>query len=166
MNPRLARLLTRLYPPGWRERYGEEFEAMLENGNGDWRALRDSVWSALREHVVPTYRGGTMDQDLNTFGTLMRRPSAFIPVAMSLVALTTLLVALGIGLAQGGHIVRDPDEGSIAHIWQLLMTVQMPIVLFFAIKWLRRAPGSSVRVLGLQAVAWLASCAPVYFLHL
>jgi hypothetical protein len=166
MNPRLARLLTWLYPPSWRERYGEEFEAMLESGNGDWRTLRDSVWGALRENVVPTYRGGSMDQDLNTFGTLLRRPSAFLPVAMSLVALTTLLVALGIGLAHGGHIVRERDEGSVTHIWQLLMTAQMPIVLFFAIKWLRRAPGLSVRVLALQAGAWLASCAPVYFLHL
>jgi hypothetical protein len=166
MNPRLARLLTRLYPAGWRERYGEEFEAMLENGDGDLRTMRDSVWSAFREYVVPTYRGGSMDQKLNTFGALMKRPSAFIPVAMSLVALTTLLVALGAGLVDGGHIVRERDEGPVTHIWQLLMTVQMPIVLFFAIKWLRRAPGQSLRVLALQAGAWLASCAPVYFLHL
>jgi hypothetical protein len=166
MNPRLARFLTLLYPLGWRERYGKEFAAMLENGNGDFGTLRDSVWSALREHTVPTYRGGSMDQKLNTFGALMRRPSAFIPVAMSLVALTTLLVGLGIGLANAGHIARDPDEGSMAHIWQLLMTVQMPIVLFFAIKWLRRAPGQTLRVLALQTGVWLASCAPVYFLHL
>jgi hypothetical protein len=46
------------------------------------------------------------------------------------------------------------------------MTVQMPIVLIFAIKWLRRAPGQTLRVLALQAGVWLASCAPVYFLHL
>jgi hypothetical protein len=46
------------------------------------------------------------------------------------------------------------------------MTVQMPIVLFFAVKWLRRAPGQTLRILGLQAGAWLASCAPIYFLHL
>jgi hypothetical protein len=166
MNPRLARLLTRLYPPVWRKRYGEEFEAMLENGNGDFRTLRDSVWGAFREHVIPTYRGGSMDENLTTFGGMMKRPSAFIPVVMSLLALATLLISLGIGLALGGHVVRDPDEGSIAHIWQLLMTVQMPIVLFFAIKWLRRAPSQSVRVLALQVGAWLASCAPVYFLHL
>lgn len=166
MSPRLARLLARLYPSAWRDRYGEEFKAMLEEGDGDFRTFRDSIWSAFREHIVPTYRGGFMDENLNTFGALMRRPSAFIPVAMSLVALSTLLISLGIGLAHGGHIVRDPDEGSVAHIWQLLMTVQMPIVLFFAIKWLGRAPGQSLRVLALQAGAWLASCAPVYFLHL
>jgi hypothetical protein len=106
------------------------------------------------------------DQGPNSFGAMLRHPSAFLPLAMSLIALTMLLGALGIGLLQGGHIARDPDEGSLAHIWQLLMTVQMPIVLFFAIKWLRRAPGQTLRVLALQAGAWLASCAPVYFLHL
>jgi hypothetical protein len=54
----------------------------------------------------------------------------------------------------------------VAHIWQLLMTVQMPVVVFFVVKWLRRAPGQTLGVLALQAGAWLASCAPIYFLHL
>jgi hypothetical protein len=165
MSPWLARLLTRLYPPAWRERYGEEFEAMLEMERGDIGKLANSVWSALCEHVVPT-RGGTMDQDPNSFGTMMKRPSAFVPVAMSVISLAVVLSGLAIGLAHGKPIVRDADEGAAAHIFQLLMTGQMPIVLFFAIKWLRRAPEQTLRVLALQAGAWLASCAPVYFLHL
>jgi hypothetical protein len=165
MNPKLAHLLTRLYPPAWRERYGDEFQAMLELGPGDLRTFANSVWSAAHERIFPT-QGDTMDQDPSSFRTVLKLPSAFLPLAMSLSALTMVLIALAIGLAQGGHIVRDPDEGSIAHIWQLLMTIQMPIVLFFAVKWLRRAPGQSLRILGLQAAAWLASCAPVYFLHL
>ena len=107
-----------------------------------------------------------MDQHPNSFRAILKLPSAFLPLAMSFSALTLVLVTLGIGIFLAGHIVRDPDEGSVAHIWQLLMTIQMPIVLFFAIKWLRRAPGQTLRVLGLQAAAWLASCAPVYFLHL
>ena len=107
-----------------------------------------------------------MDQDPNSFGAMMRRPSAFLPVAMSLLALAVVLGAIVVGVAHDGHVVRDPDEGAIAHIFQLLMTVQMPIVVFFAFKWLRRAPGQTLRVLGLQAGAWLASCAPIYFLHL
>ncbi|MGP8258391.1 MAG: hypothetical protein ACLQM6_00380 [Acidobacteriaceae bacterium] len=96
----------------------------------------------------------------------MRRPSAYLPVAMSLAALAMVLGAVAVGLAQGGHIVRDPDEGAVAHLFQLLMTVQWPITLFFAVKWLRCAPRPTLGVLGLQAVAWLAGCAPVYFLHL
>ena len=69
---------------------------------------------------------------------MMRRPSAYLPVAMSLLALAMVLAPLQSGVAQGGHIARDPDEGAVAHLFQLLM-VQMPIMLFFAVKWLRRA---------------------------
>lgn len=112
------------------------------------------------------WRGGTMDGEYVSFGAMVRRPSAFLPLAMSLTALAMVLGALAVGLANGGHIVREPDEGDVAHIWQLLMTVQMPIVVFFAVKWLRRAPGQTLSVLALQAGAWLASCAPIYFLHL
>jgi len=158
-------MLTRLYPPVWRERYGEEFEAMLAMGPGDLGTVVDSVWSALREHVNPT-RGGRMEQDTKTFAALMRRPSGYLPVAMSLAAFMMVLSALAVGLARGGAIVRDPDEGSIAHLFQLLMTVQWPIMLFFAMKWMRHAPRPTLGVLGLQAAAWLAGCAPVYFLHL
>ena len=39
MNARLARAITRLYPPAWRERYGEEFAAFLEAEQGGVRAL-------------------------------------------------------------------------------------------------------------------------------
>ncbi|MGD0796193.1 MAG: hypothetical protein ABR910_00595 [Acidobacteriaceae bacterium] len=173
MNPRLARRLTRLYPRAWRGRYGDEFEALLEAGPSDLRTLANSVLSALHEHISPTL-GGNMDPnpnpDPNSFSAMLRRPSAYLPLAMSLSALTMVLVCIAIGLIVHHPAVPNPavreDEGSIAHIWQLLMTVQMPIVLFFAVKWLRRAPGQTLRVLGLQAGAWLASCAPIYFLHL
>ena len=37
MNPKLARLLVRLYPRAWRERYGAEFAALLETGRGGVR---------------------------------------------------------------------------------------------------------------------------------
>jgi hypothetical protein len=138
---------------------------MLEMGPGDLGTVADSVWSALREHVIPT-RGGNMELDTNSFGAMMRRPSAYLPVAMSLAALAMVLGAVAVGLARGGALARDPDEGSIAHLFQLLMTVQWPITLYFVVKWLRRAPRQTLGVLGLQAAAWLAGCVPVYFLHL
>jgi hypothetical protein len=54
MNPGLAHLLACLYPRPWRERYGSEFEALLQTGRGDLRTSANVVWSALREHVFPT----------------------------------------------------------------------------------------------------------------
>jgi hypothetical protein len=63
-------------------------------------------------------------------------------------------------------IVHQADEGTVAHLWQLLMAGQILIVAFFAIKWLPRTPRQTLGVLALQAGAGLASMAPVLFLHL
>jgi hypothetical protein len=166
MNSRLAHLLTTLYPRPWRDRYGDEFEAFLQSGPGDFQAVANVAWSALHARLIPT-RGNPMEQNPNSFRAILKHPSAFLPLTMSLTALAMLGFAAIDGILHGAHgIVREPDEGTVAHLWQLLMTVQMPIVLFFAITWLRRAPRQTLGVLALQAGAWLASCAPVYFLNL
>jgi hypothetical protein len=121
--------------------------------------------AAMWERMAPTV-GGAMEQGVYTFGAITRKPSAFVPLAMSAVTLTMLLVAIAVGLMIGHPVAHEKDEGPMAHIFQLLMTVQMPIVLFFAVKWMRRAPRQTLCVLALQAGAWLAACAPVYLLHL
>ncbi len=101
-----------------------------------------------------------MEQGSRSFGSVLRRPSAFLPVAMSLAALAVVMVHLALwGMA------RQPDEGAAAHLWQILMAGQAPLLAFFAIRWLPRAPRQSLSVLALQAGALLASAAPVYLLH-
>jgi hypothetical protein len=166
MNPTLARLLTRLYPRHWRDRYGDEFEALLEMGPSDFRTLANSIWSALWEHIVPT-QGGNMDPNPNSFRTILKHPSAFLPLAMSLAAIGVLCGAAVYGVLHGAQgIIRQPDEGTAAHLWQLLMAGQLPVLLFFAIKWLPRAPKQTLYVIALQAGAALASMAPVFFLGL
>jgi hypothetical protein len=88
-------------------------------------------------------------------------------MAMSLTALAMLGGAYIFSVATGhGGLVREPDEGAIAHIWQLLMAGQLPVLAFFAIKWLPRAPRPTLYVLALQAGAALASMAPVFLLNL
>lgn len=96
-----------------------------------------------------------------TFLNMFKKPSAFFPVMMSLGALATVLLFL----AMYG-VVREPDEGTAAHIWQLLMALQLPIIAFFAMKWLPRAPKQALYVLALQALAALAALAPVFLLKL
>jgi len=164
VNRALARLLIWLYPRDWRQRYSEEFEALLLAGRGGLRTAANVVWSALGEHIF-SIRGGYMDQP--AFGAIIKKPSAFLPLAMSLTALTMLGGAYIFSLSTGhGGLVREPDEGAIAHLWQLLMAGQMPVLVFFAIKWLPRAPRQTLYVLALQAGAALASMAPVFFLNL
>lgn len=87
----------------------------------------------------------------------LKQPSAFVPVATSLAA---LVMVLGF-LARYGA-VHEADEGAVAHIFQLLMALQLPIVAFFAIRWLPRAPKAALRILALQAAAGLAALTPVY----
>lgn len=93
-------------------------------------------------------------------GALLKRPSALIPVAMSVAALATVLVyAAMFGTA------RQVDEGAAAHIWQLLMAGQVPVMAFFAIKWLPSKPGAARLVLALQIGAALAAMFPVWWFH-
>lgn len=92
---------------------------------------------------------------------LFRRPSAFVPLGLSLAAF--MLVA--------GHVAiygaaREADEGTAAHLWQLLMATQVPVIGFFLIKWLPGAPRPAMIILALQVAAAVAAVAPVYFLHL
>jgi hypothetical protein len=93
--------------------------------------------------------------------SIIKHFSAFVPLIMSFAALATVLVHIGMFGA-----AREADEGTAAHIWQLLMAGQVPVVAFFAIKWLARAPRQALPVLALQVGAVLAALAPVYFLNL
>lgn len=93
-------------------------------------------------------------------GALLKRPSALIPVAMSVTALGVVLV-----YAAMFGIARQADEGAAAHIWQLLMAGQVPVVAFFAIKWLPTQPRQGMAVLALQFCAALAAMFPVWWFH-
>ena len=91
---------------------------------------------------------------------MVKRPSAFIPVAMSLAALGVVFVHI---IRSG--VAREADEGTAAHLWQLLMVAQIPIIAFFAIRWLPQNPRSALPVLALQGIAAFAALAPVYLLN-
>jgi hypothetical protein len=90
------------------------------------------------------------------------RPSALIPIVMSFVALAVLLLALSFGLG----VSNDGDEGAAAHIWQLLMIGQLPVVAFFAFQWVPKAPAYAVMVMLIQFLAALSSLGPVFVLGL
>lgn len=90
---------------------------------------------------------------------MLKHPSAFLPVAMSLGAFVTVLAFL---VSHGP--APQADEGAAAHIWQLLMAAQIPVVLFFAAKWLRRSPRQAAPVLILQLGAAAVALTPVYLL--
>jgi hypothetical protein len=160
MNSRFSRILVRLYPQWWRTRYGKEFEEFLQNNPGDFRSGANVVWSALRERLTPP-PGLAVDAYPSSVIALTKKPSAYLPMAMSLTALGFVLGHIAIF-----GVVREADEGTAAHIWQLLMAGQMPILAVFAVKWLPRVPRQTLGVLALQALAALASLAPVLYFNL
>lgn len=89
----------------------------------------------------------------------LKHPTAFLPILMSLLAVAVVLAHLALA-----GTARQSDEGTAAHLWQLLMAGQLPIVLLFAVRWLPQAPRYALSVLALQAAAAVAALAPVYFL--
>jgi len=89
---------------------------------------------------------------------LIRRPSAFLPVAMSTAAL-----ALLVGYILMFGTARQQDEGTAAHLWQLLMAGQMPVIGYFAIRWLPTEPKRALPILALQIAAAFAAAFPVFY---
>ena len=84
-----------------------------------------------------------------------------IPLLMSAAALLTVIAAV---VAHGPS--RANDEGPAAHVFQLLIAGQVPIVAFFAIKWLPRDPPRALRMLGVQLLAGALALLPVAVLGL
>lgn len=92
-------------------------------------------------------------------GSLLIQPSALIPLLMSFAALTLVIShALIFGIA------HETDEGTSAHIFQILMIAQLPIIAYFAFKWLQKKPRQTLFVLAAQAIIWLAAIAAVFWL--
>jgi DNA-binding CsgD family transcriptional regulator len=123
---------------------------MTENGGEfnpqmDWTTFRGAVSIIGKELIMKA---------------ILKNPSAFLPLAMSFGALATVLIYVAMFGA-----ARQADEGTAAHIWQILMAGQIPIIVFFAIKWLPRTPKQALLVLVLQGSAVLMALAPVYLLR-
>lgn len=96
-----------------------------------------------------------------SLGRIFRHPSAFLPILMSILALTVVLVHIALyGSA------READEGTVAHLWQLLMALQLPIIGFFVVRIVPQHRAAGVAVVFVQLLAGLAAVAPVWHYHL
>lgn len=91
--------------------------------------------------------------------SLLKHPSAWLPLLMTFIPLAAGLVE---GYMTG--FIHQSDEGAAAHLWQILMPAQIPIIALFVVKWLQVSPKQTLRVLALQVGAYFASLAFVFFL--
>ncbi len=93
----------------------------------------------------------------------LKRPSAWIPIALSFAMLAFILTLLGIN---GVPTQMPEDEGVGAHLFQIWLVLEALMIPFFAVTWLPRAPKEALFVLVLQIAAVIAACAPVFYFQL
>ena len=155
--------LIGLFPRRWRERYAAEFLALLDAEGLSLAGVADIVKTAAFEwgRYLFAQRRHAMPAGPKRLFVLSAKPSAVLPVLMSLAALTLVLAYLFIGGAR-----RQADEGALAHIFQILVVAQVPVVGFFVLRWVRTDLRACLAVLGIQALALAAALAPVWYFHL
>lgn len=91
----------------------------------------------------------------------LKQISAWLPIAMSCTALLIVLIHIALfGTA------READEGTAAHLFQILIAGQLPFIAFFVLKWLPRDPKHGLLIVALHVAAALVALAPVYYLGL
>ena len=94
-------------------------------------------------------------------GVLVRSPSAYLPLAMSVLALALVLVSV---LLFG--TVRQPDEGAVVHLFQLLVIGQVPLVTWSLFHRIKCDKALGLRIFGLQTGFLAVALLPVWYFHL
>lgn len=92
----------------------------------------------------------------------MRWLGAILPLAMTL----AVVAAATYRAVQLGGFYREADEGTAAHLFQLLVPAQVPIIALFAATQRSRDPAWTARVVALQLGAAAALVASVFLLQL
>ncbi len=97
-----------------------------------------------------------------SMNTLLRRPSAWIPIVLTFGILAVL------GLYFLGVIPPDPtgDEGTGAHLFQLWLLAEPFAIVFFAFKCFKLKPRETLIALGLQIALALVPIVIVFSLNL
>lgn len=100
-----------------------------------------------------------MNHDHSAVASPVKQASAWIPIAISAVATSVLVVQ-----AWKYGVSHDGGPGPITHIFHLLMALQMPFVAHFAIGWLSRGSGMALLLLAAHLIAAAGAFAALYVL--
>jgi hypothetical protein len=96
----------------------------------------------------------------NALASPLKHWSAWLPVVTSV-----FLIALALRRIASYGLGREADEGTEAHLFQLLMPLQALVIAYFAWTWLPKTPRLAFGVLGLQVAAAGAVFAVVYWIE-
>lgn len=155
--------LLRLYPRAWRDRYGEELSDLIATETLNGRLVLDVALGAAREHVFTALSKGEEIMAIcrGSAGILVRTPSAYLPLAMSVLA---LMLAFGSILLFGA--ARQADEGAAAHLFQLLVIGQVPLVAWSLFHHIKGDKALALAIFGLQAAFLGMALLPVWYFNL
>jgi len=163
MRRSTAERLAKLYPGAWRARFGAEFVDLLEAEALGSRVMLDVLRAALVERLLNL--SGLETSAMPAYPTsviaLARRPSGFVPVLMSLTALAIVIASVA---TMGA--VRPTDEGTAAHSFQLLIVGEVPLLVFFVVRWLPKDLRAALTVLAIQAAAIGLAIFSVFYFRL
>jgi len=90
---------------------------------------------------------------MTTTKSLMKTPSAWLPLLMSFAA---LLLIVGSVALNGVTQPPPEDEGTVAHIFQILMGSQIFVLTYFAARWLPLNPKQGLKIIAAQV--FCAAC--------
>ena len=162
MRRRTAENLARLYPGAWRARFGSEFIDLLETEPLRITLVLDILRASLLERLFDL---SGLASPLVAYPAsvivLARRPSAFVPVMMSFAALAVVILTLAIV-----GVVRERDEGAAAHLFQLLISGEAPVLAFFILRWARKDLRAALTILAMQTAALGLALFPVWYFGL
>lgn len=161
--------LLRFYPARFKQEFGTEMQFVFSEAlkdsysqhraRGLFRLWGRTVLDAAKTIIVEQFekeKGVSME-------TMAKKTSAWLPLAMSLAALALLI---GYVLVVGIVGSPDGDEGAPARIFQLLLAGQLPIMAFFAVKWLPEQPRQAWKILALQLGAIVLAVSLVLYFEM
>ena len=93
---------------------------------------------------------------------LLKTPSAWIPFVLSFLALLLIVVYVSMN-----GVTSNPrgDEGIPARIFQELLAIQVPIIAYFGLTWLRKKPKEAIQILFMQLAASLVPIVMILLLE-
>ncbi len=93
---------------------------------------------------------------------LLKKPTAWIPIALSFAVITMWVVSLSFS----GAPQHEPDEGTAAHLFQIWLVLEIFLIGLFSVMWLPKMPKQALIIVAIQIIFVLAGCAPVRYFHL
>ncbi len=97
-----------------------------------------------------------------TMNTLIKKPSAWIPLGMSASALLLVLGYVGLFGVQKS----TGDESAVARLFQFLLAGQVPIVGYFGVKWFPKHQKQALQIIAAQILAALILFLTIFFLEM